>query len=164
MKGISFSCSSVEQMGKVEHSIRRFSRRLASSGVVNPSPSNQSSFWALARSPSLLSSLQKTDSFTRSLSLIHSAPLRIWPPGRRVALEQALLIEHLFRHGAGSVACGQAAGGSSRGDIMSYYISWDVSFTCVYAHFTGKRSHGRLEKQAHAAVVPRSNCCCYHHS
>lgn len=48
-----------------------------------------------------------------------------------VALKQALLIEHLFRHGARSVACGRAAAGSSRGDIMSYYISWYVLFTCV---------------------------------
>lgn len=67
----------------------------------------------------------------------------IWPPGRCVALEQALLIEHLFRHGAGSVACGRAAGGSSRGDIMSYYISWDVLFTCMHAHFTSTHSHRR---------------------
>lgn len=60
-----------------------------------------------------------------TLSFIHflfsaSHPLALFLPkfghrGRCVALEQALLIEHLFRHGAGSVACGRAAGGWSRG-------------------------------------------------
>lgn len=70
-----------------------------------------------------------------------------------MALEQALLIEHLFRHGAGSVACGRAAGGSSRGDIMSYYISRDVSFACMHAHFTGTHSHRHQETQTHATAV-----------
>lgn len=76
-------------------------------------------------------------------------PSQIWPPGRCVALEQALLIEHLFRHDAGSVACGRAAGGSSRGDVMSYYISWEVSFTCMDAHFTVTHSH-RHSNTCHA--------------
>lgn len=137
----SFSCPSLEQMGQGEHFIPRFTGPLASSGVANPSPSSHSRLWFLAHSPSLLSSLQNTDSFTHSLPLSSTLLSPIWPPGRCVALEQALLIEHLFRHGAGSVACGRAAGGSSRGDIMSYYISRDVSFTCMHAHFTGTHSH-----------------------
>lgn len=88
-------------------------------------------------------------------SLPHSPTLffPVWPPGRCVALKQALLIEHLFRHGAGSVACGRAAGGSSRGDIMSYYISWYVSFTCVPARFTGTHSHSHSATQTHATAI-----------
>ena len=77
----------------------------------------------------------------------------IWPLGRCLALEQALLIEHLFRHGAGSVACGRAAGGSSRGDIMSYYISRDVSFTCMHARFTGTHFYRHWETQTHATTI-----------
>lgn len=87
-------------------------------------------------------------SFTFSPPLSLSSTLfPIWPPGRCVALKQALLIEHLFRHGAGSAACGRAAGGSSRGDIMSYYISWYVLFTRMRAHL-----HAPME--THAATIP----------
>lgn len=148
-----FHSSSLEQMGEGEHFIPRFTGALVSSGIANLSPRRQSSFWALAHPPSLLYSPQITDSFTHSLSLIHSSH-PIWPSGRCVALEQALLIEHLFRHGAGSVACGQAAGGLNRGDIMSYYISWDVSFTCIHARFTGTCSLRHSEKQTHATTIP----------
>lgn len=126
-------------MGRGGHFIPRFTGPWASSGMSNPSPSSHSSVWVPAHSPSLSSSLQ-TDSFTSPHAPTRSPshPLsssQFWPPGRCVALKQALLIEHLFRHGAGSVACGRAAGGSSRGDIMSYYISWYVLFTCMHAHF-----------------------------
>lgn len=152
-------CPSLEQMGEGEHFIPRFTGPLASSGVANPSPSSHSSFWVVAHSPSRLSSLQTLThslipSLSPSLSLSSTLLFPIWPPGRCVALEQALLIEHLFRHGAGSVACGRAAGGSSRGDIMSYYISWDVSFTCIFAHFAGTHSHRHYETQTHATAIP----------
>ena len=80
-------------------------------------PSKQTHSLIPPLSPSLSPSLPP------SLPLSSALVFPIWPPGRCVALKQALLIEHLFRHGAGSVACGRAAGGSSRGDIMSYYIS-----------------------------------------
>lgn len=162
--GIDFSFPRfpLQQMGEGEHFILRFTGPLASSGVANPSPRSHSSFWVLAYSPSFLSSLQKLThllipSLSFSLSLLSTLLFPIWPPGRCVALEQALLIEHLFRHGAGSVACGRAAGGSSRGDIMSYYISWDVSFTCIYAHFTGTHSHRKLRNtntcHRHPAII-----------
>lgn len=159
----SFCCPSLKQMGWGGHFIPKFTGPLASSGVANPSPTSHSGFWVLAHSPFLLSSLQ-TDSFTHSLSLALSSALLfpIWPPGRCVALKQALLIEHLFRHGAGSVACGRAAGGSSRGDIMSYYISWYVSFTCMHAHFTGTRSRRHSETQTHAAASPHQHYCSFH--
>lgn len=147
-------------MGQGGHFIPRFTGPWASSGMANPSPSSHSSFWVLAHSPSLSSSLQ-TDSFIPSLSpppLSHPlSSSQIWPPGRCVALKQALLIEHLFRHGAGSVACGRAAGGSSRGDIMSYYISWYVLFTCMHAHFT--RSHRNTNT---CRRHPQQDYCSFH--
>lgn len=138
----------LEQMGWGEPFIPWFTGPPASSGVANPSPTSHSRFRVLAHYPSLLSCLQtQTHSLISSISF--TSLLSIWPPGRCMALEQALLIEHLFRHGAGSVACGRAAGGSSMGDIMSYYVSWDVLFTCKRAHFTGTLSN----RQSHATTI-----------
>lgn len=138
-------------MGQGRHFIPRFTGPWASSGMANPSPSSHSSFWVLAHSPSpLVLPSKQTHSFIYFLSpspSLSSTLFPIWPQGSCVALKQALLIEHLFRHGAGSAACGRAAGGSSRGDIMSYYISWYVLFTRMRAYL-----HAPME--THAATIP----------
>lgn len=102
--------------------------------LAYPSLSSHSSFWVLAHfSPPPRPSPEQAGSFAASPSSL--LPFPLWAPGRCVVLKQALLIEHLFRRGAGSAACGQAAGGvQAGGDIMSHYISWYVLFTCLPAH------------------------------
>lgn len=74
---------------------------------------------------------EQAHSFASSPSSILLFPL--WALGRCVAPKQALLIEHLFRHGAGSEACGRAAAGFKQGETLCHitYLDMSCSLVCM---------------------------------
>lgn len=53
----------------------------------------------------------------------------------------ALLIEHLFRHGAGSVACGRAAGRVPASETLCHIVYLEMSCSLVFRHISCLHRH-----------------------
>lgn len=123
---------------------------LASSGKANSSRCTHWQIWFLARDPSLLSCLQILTHSVIPLSFIHSPPPDL-ATGELlyVAMEQASLIEHLFRHGAGSAACGRASGGTSVGRITSNCISQHALLHRMHIWPFRMHNHSRRFQRCH---------------